>query len=115
MGGRQLPRRGQLRVDDAHHFRGPYPSDHFRGPHPGACGSRGRSHFKCCWGVCFLKLAALAALPSRQLVLVAAAGLETRLSSIALVEACFTVSIDLALAVVVDAGTCCHAFVVGVV
>jgi hypothetical protein len=36
-------------------------------------------------------------------------------SAIALVDTCFTVGVDLALVVVVDAGTCSHAFVVGVV
>ncbi len=41
--------------------------------------------------------------------------LGNELSAIALVDTCFTVGVDLTLVVVVDAGTCSHAFVVGVV
>jgi hypothetical protein len=41
--------------------------------------------------------------------------LGNELSSIALVDTCFTVGVDLELVVVVDAGTSNHAFVVGVV
>jgi hypothetical protein len=41
--------------------------------------------------------------------------LGDKLSTIALVDTCFTVSIDLALVVLIDAGTCCQAFVDGVV
>jgi hypothetical protein len=41
--------------------------------------------------------------------------LGNELSAIALVDTCFTVGVDLALVVVVDARTCSHAFVVGVV
>ncbi len=38
-----------------------------------------------------------------------------KLTVITLVDTCFAVTIDLALIVVVDAGTCCHTFMVGVV
>ena len=41
--------------------------------------------------------------------------LGDELTAIAFVDDCFAVSVDLTLVVVVDAGTCCHAFVVGVV
>jgi hypothetical protein len=41
--------------------------------------------------------------------------LGNELAAIALLDTCFTVGVDLALVVVVDAGTFIHAFVVGVV
>ena len=76
MGLRELPRRGQCRVGDAHHFRG---------PDPGGAREQRTQPF------------------------------GNELSGIALIDTCFTVIIDLALVVVLDVVTCCHAFVVGVV
>jgi hypothetical protein len=78
-----------------------------------AGGSRGRSHLLLMHLLFGLGSPDSAAFTPVGLVRHSRLGNE--LSAIALVDTCFTVGVDLALVVVVDAGTCSHAFVVGVV
>ncbi len=78
-----------------------------------AVGSRGRSHLLLRHLLFGLASPGSAAITPVGLVRHSRLGNE--LSAIALVDTCFTVGVDLALVVVVDAGTCRHSFVVGVV
>ena len=104
MGFRQLPGRGQLRVGDAHHFRGRHPEGG-REERPQAFAVValafwvGRP-----WKRCLRDSRSWSRWPGWE------RGVHITLS-----DTCFDLDINLEIVVVVDTGTCGHAFVVGVV
>ncbi len=78
-----------------------------------AVGSKGRSHLLL--GRLLFGLGSPSSASITPVGLVRHHRLGNELSAITLVDTCFTVGVDLTLVVVVDAGTCSHTFVVGVV